>query len=55
MGLLVHVLALYGLLLLFIICIGAMMTHVRMKEGIKEMLPIIILFVLIVFLLIYFL
>ena len=55
MGLLVEVLALYGLLLLFFICIGAVMTHVRMKEGIKEMLPIIILFVLIVFLLLYFL
>ncbi|MGM9950055.1 MAG: DoxX family protein [Lysinibacillus sp.] len=54
-GLLVQVLALYGLLLLFFICIGAMMTHVRMKDGVKEMLPIIVLFVLIVFLLLYFL
>ena len=55
MGLLFHALALYGLLLLFFICIGAVMTHIRVKDGIKEMLPIIVLFVLIVILLLYFL
>ena len=55
MGLLVQVLAIYGLLLLFCICMGALMTHMRVKDSLKEMLPIIVLFILTVFLLLYFL
>ncbi|WP_413367183.1 DoxX family protein [Lysinibacillus sp. 3P01SB] len=53
MGLLIHGLALYGLLLLFCICIGAIFTHVRVKDGIQEMLPIIVLFVFILFLFLF--
>jgi putative oxidoreductase len=53
MGLLIQGLALYGLLLLFCICIGAIFTHMRVKDGIQEMLPIIVLFVFILFLFLF--
>lgn len=52
-GLLIQGLALYGLLLLFCICIGALFAHIRVKDGIQEMLPIIVLFVFVLFLLLF--
>ncbi|KGR84331.1 DoxX family protein [Lysinibacillus odysseyi] len=53
MGLLIQGLALYGLLLLFCICIGAIFTHVRVKDDMQEMLPIIVLFVFVLFLFLF--
>lgn len=53
MGLLIHGLALYGLLLLFCICIGAIFTHIRVKDDVQEMLPIIVLFVFVLFLFLF--